>query len=381
DRQTAVDVCKRLLSHLDANSTEQAADVLRIPVSEYLDPHRWQTEVDRIFRRVPLVVGLSCQLRQPGDYVTREVAGQPVVVIRGDDGTARTLLNVCRHRGAIVAKDECGHARRLACPYHAWTYDTTGALVGVPGRNSFGELDDSSLGLVSLPTQECHGLVFAVMTPGAGIDVDEWLGDIASEVADLHLDEMHQFRSLRLDGPNWKVAKDGYFDGYHFGALHKNTLGTIFLSNTQAIDTFGPHQRLCFGARSLVDLRDKPEDDWDVARDRFGMVLALFPSTAFAGGGTDGILVSQVYPGSHPMESVTYQTHLRRRLPTTPEEEKVAVANVEFLEYVVTQEDYATGLSINRALPSGANTEFVFGRNELGNQHFHGWVRRLVEAD
>jgi phenylpropionate dioxygenase-like ring-hydroxylating dioxygenase large terminal subunit len=377
DRQAAVDVCKRLLAHVDAKSTDQAAGVLRIPVAHYLDEDRWQREVDRIWRRVPLAVAASCQVRSPGDFLTRDVAGLPLFVVRGDDGRVRVLLNACRHRGAVVVTEPCGHARRLSCPYHAWTCDTAGALVGVPGRDTFGDLDFASLSLTALPAEERHGLVFAVLTPDAAIDVDEWLGDAGDELADLRLDEMHAFRSLELAGPNWKVAKDGYFDGYHFGALHRNTLGTIYLSNTQAIDAFGPHQRLCFAARAIEALRDRPEDEWHTDG-CFGLVLSLFPSTAFAGGGREGLLMSQVFPGPTAATSTTYQTHLRRTLPATPEEEQAALANVQFLEYVVTEEDYATGLGINRALPSGANAEFVFGRNELGNQHFHRWVGRLL---
>ena len=105
--------------------------------------------MERIYRRSPLAVALSCDVREPGDFDTVEIAQRPLLIVRGDDGVVRTFLNICRHRGAQVV-DGCGHTRRFTCPYHSWVYDTRGRLVGVPGRDTFGELDVS--GLVNLTT-------------------------------------------------------------------------------------------------------------------------------------------------------------------------------------------------------------------------------------
>lgn len=365
-----------MLSLIGDQSTEQADGIMRIPVGHYLDPDRWQREVDQIFRRVPLVMAASCQLPEPGSFLTRSVAGLPLLIVRGADGLVRTMLNVCRHRGAQVCLADEGSSRRFTCPYHAWSYDASGVLVGVPGRETFGRIDSAELGLRGLPTEERHGLVWAALTPGSPLDLDDWIGEMAPELDDLRLAGTHPLATGTLAGPNWKVAKDGYFDGYHFGSLHRTTLGTIYRSNTQTVDTFGPHQRICFATHDITDLRDRPEELWDPFA-HLGTVVAVFPNTAFAGG-TDGYLMSQVFPGPGPMESITIQTHLRTGVPDTEAERQAAMDRVRFLEHVVTAEDYATGLGINRALPSGANTEFVFGRNEAGNQHFHTWVERLV---
>ena len=148
---THADVARRLLANVDAGTSDQAESQMKLPISVYQDPQRWASEMEQIFRRSPLVVALSCDLRQPGDFDTLEIADRPVLVIRGDDGVARAFLNVCRHRGAQVAEG-CGRSRRFTCPYHSWVYDTRGKLVGVPGKNTFGELDVS--GLVELPTHE-----------------------------------------------------------------------------------------------------------------------------------------------------------------------------------------------------------------------------------
>ena len=175
------DVARRLLANVDAGTSDQAEQPDEGPDRHLPRPERWETEMEQVFRRSPLVVALSCDIRNPGDYDTLEIADRPILVVRGDDGVARTFLNVCRHRGAQVAEG-CGHTRRFTCPYHAWVYDTRGKIVGVPGRNTFGELDVSAL--VELPTHERAGLVLAVLTPDLDFDPDEWLAGMGDAAGD-----------------------------------------------------------------------------------------------------------------------------------------------------------------------------------------------------
>src|SRR3954471_12075698 len=113
------DVARRLLANVDAGKSDQSDVQMRIPVANYRDTDRWNLEMERVFRRSPVVVAFSCDLRQPGDFETLEIAERPIVVVRGSDGVARTFFNVCRPRGAAVAEG-CGHTRRFTCPYHAW---------------------------------------------------------------------------------------------------------------------------------------------------------------------------------------------------------------------------------------------------------------------
>ncbi len=133
---------------------------------------------------------------------------------------ARSFLNVCRHRGANLACEGFGHGRRITCPYHSWTYDSQGALVGVTGRELFGPVDIT--GLIELPTVERHGIVFTVATPGLPLDLDEWLGDMGSALEHLQLDRLHRYEvTTTLVSGNWKATADGYLDGYHIGYLHR----------------------------------------------------------------------------------------------------------------------------------------------------------------
>ena len=100
-----LELAQRLLANVDADTSDLAAAPMKVPASAYRDPARWQLEMEHVFRRSPLVVALSCDIANPGDYSATEIAGRPIVVMRGDDGVARTFLNICRHRGAAVFEE------------------------------------------------------------------------------------------------------------------------------------------------------------------------------------------------------------------------------------------------------------------------------------
>lgn len=378
DREVTVALAKRMLAFHEGGTTEQAADTYRVPTRNYIDPDRWQQEMDVIFKRVPLPLALSCELREPHSFKSMDALGIPVLVTRGGDGVARAFLNSCRHRGAVVAPEGCGTARRFTCPYHGWVYDDGGGLVGLYGEQSFGSFDKEHMGLAELPCAERSGFVFVTLTPGAGMDVDEWLGDYAAELASLELDTWHVFSRRRLDSPAWKVAFDGYLEGYHFSTLHKNTIFKENMSNLMAVDAYGPHQRVMFAKHTLLELRAKPEQDW-VPTEHIGPVHTIFPCLSLAGAWRDSALVSLLLPGPTPDRSTTEQVFITRYPVNTDEGRAQAEKANDFLFTVVRDEDYATGFAITRSLTSGAAPpEFVFGRNEPSLHHFHSWVDRLL---
>src|SRR5580698_2665527 len=154
---------ERLLGMVRTNTRDDAPGLSHAPVSEYFDPKRYDSEVGLLFRRYPVVVAFSAQLRKPGDFVTHNDSGQPILVTRGTDGVLRAFLNVCRHRSAAVETKACGAGKRaFVCPYHGWSYDLTGRLIGISDGAAFGELDHASHGLRSLVVAEKYGLVWVV---------------------------------------------------------------------------------------------------------------------------------------------------------------------------------------------------------------------------
>jgi nitrite reductase/ring-hydroxylating ferredoxin subunit len=372
------DVAARLLAHADAGTTDSAPCTYTVAVGDYADPGRWGREVDVLFRRSPVVVALSAHIPAAGNYRAVEMAGLPVVTVRQPDGGVKVFANVCRHRGAQVVNDGCGSARRFTCPYHGWSYDQSGALVGVSGRSTFGELDTASRGLTELACEERCGLVFAVLRPGAPLDLDAWLAGYEVALDALGLDDVEIICEREVIGPNWKVAYDGYVDGYHLEILHKNTIGQDLLGNVMTCDSWGPHQRVAFPRRNVTQLRDEPRSQWRAAV-HIGLVHTVFPHVSVAGYADIGMMVSQLFPGPTADRSRTVQTHV---LPVGASDDRRerTLRQADFLEQVVVEEDYRTGFGIQRGLASGANTEFVFGRNEPGNQRFHQWVDRLLET-
>ncbi len=374
-----VAMARRNIEHVKAGTQDQEAGVFTVPASDYVDADRWQREVDAIFKRLPLVLGFSSELRDPGAYKAIEVVGVPVLISRGADGAARAFVNMCSHRGAIVVDEGVGTARRFACPYHGWTYDQHGDLVGIPDRTEFGDIDPACHGLTALPVAERAGLIFVGLTPGSGLDVDTFLGGYDELLAHLRFDDCHVVGHNVIEGPNWKVAYDGYLDFYHLPVLHRESFGPDM--GTKALyDAWGPHQRVTMPNPSYLKLEDQPSAQWDET-ELIGGVWTIFPHVSVAGfdAGFHVWMVSQLFPGPTPDRSTTIQNFLVTEEPTD-EMRAAAEGQAAFLEQVVRDEDYYTGLRIQRALATGARPHVMFGRNEGGGQRFHRWVAALLDA-
>jgi phenylpropionate dioxygenase-like ring-hydroxylating dioxygenase large terminal subunit len=373
-----VAVLKRLLTHAANGTTDMFDDIYRVPVETYLSPELWQQEVDQVFKKVPLLIGLSGDLPNPGNYKSMELVGTPIVVMRGTDGKARAFLNVCRHRGAEVVAPGCGDARRLVCPYHAWSYDTKGALVGVYGKESFGDIDTDELGLTELGCDEAAGMIFACLTPGIPVDARAWLGDLLPVVEPFGMQKWVAISKRELLAANWKVCFDGYLEGYHFQQLHRNTIFTRTMSNTMTYDQYGPHQRIGFAKHGIQDqLLPIPEAEWD-PYPAMSLVISIFPNISLAIN-ADGVGMAQLNPGPTSSESRTIQTVYRMTPIADADDDARAQARADFLYEVVRDEDYWVGAGVQRGMATGANTEFLFGRNEIGLQHFHKTLHSYVE--
>lgn len=378
-------MARRTIAHAKAGTVPQAHEVVEVPATNYFDADRWRLEIDRIFKRVPLTLGFSCELSEPGSYRALEVAGVPVLLSRGADGAMRSFANVCSHRGATVVEPGSGTARRFTCPYHAWSYNSEGALVGILDRDEFGDVDPGCNGLTELPCAEVAGIIFGGLTPGAELHLDDFLCGYGPLLETLGLADAHLVGRQSVEGPNWKIAYDGYLDFYHLPILHKATFGPDY-SNKAIYDAWGPHQRVTSPDHRVLAWADLPEAEWSMRRLNSG-VWTIFPHVSVARfdvvveGDLAGqiSMVSQLFPGDDPDTSVTTQHFLANFEPTEAQQSAID-AQMVFLLNVVRDEDYFTGKRIQRNLKSGAKTHVKFGRNEAGGQRFHGYVDRLVNA-
>lgn len=381
DRSTDVNkAASRLLGHVENRTTDLSDEVLYLPADIYTDPERYQREIDLIFKKVPLMVAMSIELPNPGDYKTMEMIGLPLLIVRGQDGVVRTFLNVCTHRGAPVAEQERGNASRFTCRYHAWTFLNDGRLLGVADADKFGAIDKSCHNLTQLPCAERAGLVFAVMTPGGAMDIDAWLGGMKDELEYFGFDKWYYHGKRDIFGANWKVAYDGYLENYHFAALHATTIAPRSIVHTMDFKSYGPHIRLGFPSPGIREIRGIPQEKWwERELVDFRFIRTLFPNISISLAHGIG-QIAQLIPGPTVDQNRTVLNYFAPRPPKDEEERKTYDTALQFYRDVTNDEDYVMGLKIQQGLKSPALKQVVFGRNERGNQLFHKYVNWMIDG-
>jgi choline monooxygenase len=197
-----------------------------IPASWYLDQGVHDLELQTVFARSWQLVCRLDQLSEAGQYVTSEIAGEPIVVVRGNDNLLRGFFNVCRHHAAAVMNEPEGRASQLRCPYHGWTYSLEGELKGTPDFSGVCDFDRSTNGLAPVATAVWEQWVFVRLenSDSQPPALNHFLGvDLINQIRLLALDNLHwmERRHYTFDC-NWKVFVDNYLDGgYHVPHLHK----------------------------------------------------------------------------------------------------------------------------------------------------------------
>lgn len=378
-REEAVSMMLRLAEHVRNKTTDQAPGNWQEPVENYADEDLFKAEVETLFKRIPLPLALSCELPEKNSYKAIEVVGVPVVITRDAKGEVHAMLNVCRHRGALICASGTGTSRALTCPYHAWAYGMDGNLRGVSGESTFGTFDKSERNLIQLPVVESAGIIFVCLTPGVEIDIDSWLGDFKPILEALKLDDLYLFSSRMMPGPNWKVVIEGYLESYHFASLHPNTVFMTNLSNTAVFDGFGPHERVAFALRNLETNIDQPIESLDPAAN-VGPIIWLFPGMAFSGGWRERMTCSLVLPTTRVDESETEQRVFTRK-PVTEENRAELEVFRDFFYDVTYGEDYITGYGVQKGVRNVGGTTQIYGRNEPGVQYAHQTINRLMKEN
>ncbi|NKC16111.1 MAG: Rieske 2Fe-2S domain-containing protein [Gammaproteobacteria bacterium] len=400
DKTTQFKILKELFRQLDNNVNVDAGIQLRNPTSSYtcsdLAGKKWKT----FFREHPQLIGLSSDLPEPGTYITSEDFGVPVLATRAEDGRFRAFINACRHRGVKVAPEARGESARFQCPFHNWTYSSKGELLGIPRMRDFGALDRACHGLIELPAEERYGLLYVHPQPDGRLNIDELLGELAGEIESWHIGGFIYMGQSAIDKAlNWKLANDTFGETYHFPRLHKNTLGQLFYGDALAYETFGRNHRFVFPAKTIDYLREKPEQEWSIARVA-NVLYYLFPNIQLNIGPRSLSLI-RIYPdGENPGRSITRIGHYfsqydidaakekdRIRIDAgnvydaTSREGKVSFsleASMEVFDSTVEQEDYAMGETTQRAAASGALQHVIFGRNEPALHHYHNTFREAL---
>ncbi|MEK6337429.1 MAG: aromatic ring-hydroxylating dioxygenase subunit alpha [Acidobacteriota bacterium] len=251
---------KDSLEHIIAGYEPNAplAEASTIPSSWYTDQRIFELEKQTVFSRSWQVVGRTDQLCAPGDYVTAEVAGEPLVIARGNDQVLRGFFNVCRHHAAAVMTEAAGHANQMRCPYHGWTYSLEGELKGTPDFTDVCKFDRAQNGLIPVQIATWEKWVLARLDgaqqstlANGNAPLSEFLGnELVNQMGALGLDRLHWLERRRyLLNCNWKVFVDNYLDGgYHVPHLHKGLDSVLDYSNY----TIENGERFCLQASPMV---------------------------------------------------------------------------------------------------------------------------------
>ena len=390
-----LDIARDVLAQGDAGEFRLAPETMTLPASTYTSSEAFEAERRRLFRRVPLMLAATCELREPGAYKTLDVAGVPVLLTRDREGRAHALLNACTHRGAPVASG-CGRANLFTCPYHGWSFANDGRLAGIASAADFGAIDKARHALRALPLRERNGLIWVVLDPASTLDIDAFLGTFGDALDGFGFaspgpgEAWHLVDQRTLRGANWKLAFDAHLEFYHLPVLHKATFGPN-TDNRALYFHDGPHSRLIRpvgggkpSAAARTDLRH-----WQhVADDAIptqALLLGewiLFPNVSinsFDAGGRS-VLVSQVFPGATVDESFTVQSFYMQG-EAGEDGLSAARAMATFLEHVVRDEDLTNSFAQQRALDSGLLEMVSIGRNEGGLQHFHRWLAMILGTE
>jgi len=232
------------------NPTVKLSEASTPPAAWYTDQRVFDLEKRIVFSRSWQMVGRADQLCDPGQYITCEVAGEPILVVNGNDGVLRGFFNVCRHHAAAILTAPEGRTDKLRCPYHGWSYNLEGALVLTPEFGGVRNFDRSANGLIPIETAAWEGWIFVKLDRGAP-SLETFLGnDLIGRLGALKLKKLHWLERRRYNiNCNWKVFVDNYLDGgYHVPHIHGGLNSVLDYSNY----TIEARERFCLQSSPIV---------------------------------------------------------------------------------------------------------------------------------
>jgi choline monooxygenase len=339
-----------------------------IPNTWYTDPAIADRERNAVFAKTWQCVGRVEQVAAKGQFLTADVAGENVMVVRGDDGTLRAFFNVCRHRAAPLLWDAAGCVGKLRCQYHGWTYDLAGRLKGTPEFEGVCQFEKENNGLVALGGVETWGPFVWVCVEKPANSLREYLGPLPAwaEAKKPFTGLVFHSRSSYHLACDWKVYVDNYLDGgYHVNTIHPALAGVLdYASYTTVPD-----------GNTVLQSSPLTPGEGDAGRTRTGTEAAywwVFPNVMINvyAGVMDVNLVTPTGPGRC---RVDFDFYFAEGMAPAFAEESIRVAHQVQLEDVEVSERVQKNLS-SRSYTTGRFSV----KRENGGYHFHRLLARAV---
>ena len=339
----------------------------------YVEPAWYRVDQDEIIARTWQWVCHVEKLRKSGSYVTVDIAGRPIVLVRDRDGTLRAVYNVCKHRAHELLAGE-GRTSRIMCPYHAWVYKLDGRLARAPETDHLEEFDPDTICLEQVQLEEFAGFIYVNLDPDAP-PLRDLTGNLETEIRHWapDIDKLTFGRRLTYDiKSNWKNVVDNFLECYHCPTAHKDFCDLVDM-DTYKVTTHGIY------SSHMADAGKGTNTAYDVsnATVRTHAVWWLWPNTCLMRyPGRSSMIVLNIIPAGPDRTLETYDFFLE-----TPEPDPMELDAMRYLDEVLQVEDISLVESVQRGMgtPAFSQGRIVSdptgsGKSEHAVHHFHGLV-------
>lgn len=346
---------------------------LSLAADAYTDPRWYNVDQHAVLAKSWQWVCHVEKLRAPGSYVTAEIAGQPVAIVRDAEGQLRAFYNVCKHRAHELLKGE-GSITRIMCPYHAWVYRLNGQLARAPHTETLEEFNTGDVCLDQVQVEEFCGFLFVNLDPQAQ-PLARQSGNLETEIRHWapDIEDLTFGHRLTYDiKSNWKNVVDNFLECYHCPTAHKDFC-TLVDMDTYKVTTHGIY------SSHMADAGKDSNSAYDVsnATVRTHAVWWLWPTTCLMRyPGRSSMIVLNIIPVGPDRTLETYDFYLE-----TPDATEAELESMRYLDEVLQAEDIAIVESVQRGMMTPAfqqgrivNDPEGSGKSEHAVHHFHGLV-------
>ena len=345
-----------------------------LPADVYFDSNVYAAEKETIFARTWQVVGHHNQVKNPGDYFTTELIGEPLVVVRGGDDHLRAFYNVCRHRAGPAAEG-CGSRKLFRCGYHGWTYDLDGSLISATEIEGVENFCPEDFTLVPVRVEEWFNFLFVNLDREAR-PLGDCLGELHAQVQKFPFAGMKLFERRTYDmSCNWKTYVDNYLEGYHLPSVHPG-LNRELDYNAYTVEPHARYVRQFSPIRGAQPGDSTPRRYAEAREDLTTDYFWIFPNWML-NCYPDNISLNIVLPISAERSIAIFEWYL----PETNHSEPTAKAPVEF-SHQIQIEDVAICETVQKNLHSRSYSRGRYSvRQEQGVHAFHRMYAEAMKSE